>query len=259
MSESSVFERLSSPPLPSVEVTDVKQILVIEGLRGKVKGLEQTIVTERNAVKGLCDMVVGLSEKVDLYLGTALTIQSKTSGFVPVENVNLVREHDVVRKGIERSEKLILQLISTQIPSDYVDIALIRKCNTIDIPVLQSASKTCEKSLLKYLSFPEVDYSYCDRISSLLDSTESWALHVVQAYTSAEVHSIKGSPGDIAEVGIFSDNADKTVFEFLESFELGYIDWGNNRQCASKLCKHLSDGLKDKLMTRSDNYALMRE
>ena len=112
---------------------------------------------------------------------------------------------------------------------------------------------------MKYLSFPGVDNSYCDWISSLLDSAESWALHVVQAYTSAEVHSIKGSPGDIADAGIFSDNADKTVFEFLESFELGYIDWGNNHQCASKLCKHLSDDLKDKLMTRSDNYALMTE
>ena len=73
------------------------------------------------------------------------------------------------------------------------------------------------------------------------------------------MHSIKGLPGDIADVGIFSDNADKTVFEFLESFELGYIYWRNNRQRASKLCKHLSDDLKDKLMTKSDNYALMRE
>ena len=84
-------------------------------------------------------------------------------------------------------------------------------------------------------------------------------LNPVQAYTSAEVHSIKGSSGDIADVGIFSDNAVKTVFKFLEYFELGYIDWGNNRQRTSKLCKHLSDDSKDKLMTRSDNYALMRE
>ena len=144
-----------------------------------------------------------------------------------------------------------MQLISTRIPSDYVDIALIRKCNTIDLPALHSASKTCEKSLLKYLSFPVVDNSYCDRISTLLDRAESWAMSMVQAYTSAEVHSIKGSPGDIADVGIFSNNADKTVFEYLESFELGYIDWGNNRQHASKLCKHLSDDLRDKLMTRS--------
>ena len=92
-------------------------------------------------------------------------------------------------------------MISTRIPSDYVDIALIRKCNTVNLPALQSASKTCEKSLLKYLSFPGVDNSYCDLISSLLDSAESWALHIVQAYTNSEVHSIKGSPGDIADVG----------------------------------------------------------
>ena len=99
--------------------------------------------------------------------------------------------------------------------------------------------------MLKYLSFPGVDNSFCDQISSLLDSAESWALLIVQAYTSAEVNSIKGSPGDIADVGIFSDNADKKVFEFLKAFELGCIDWGNNRQCASKLCKHLSDDLTE--------------
>ena len=88
---------------------------------------------------------------------------------------------------------------------------------------------------------------------------ESWGSHIVQAYTNAEVHLIKGSPGDITDVGVFSDNADKTIFEFLELFELGYIGWGNNHQRPSKLSKHLSDDLKEKLMTRSDNYTLMRE
>ena len=72
----------------------------------------------------------------------------------------------------------MLQLISTRISSDYMYIALIRKCNSIDLPALQSASKTCEKSVLKYLSFPGVDNSYCDRISTLLDNAESWALHI---------------------------------------------------------------------------------
>ena len=63
MSESSGIKLLPSLPLPSVVVADVEQTVVIEGLWGKMKGLEQTIVTERNAVKGLHDMVVGLSEK----------------------------------------------------------------------------------------------------------------------------------------------------------------------------------------------------
>ena len=45
-------------------------------------------------------MVVGLSEKVDSSLGTALS-NSNTSGPVSVGRINLVRECDVVRKGIE--------------------------------------------------------------------------------------------------------------------------------------------------------------
>ena len=65
--------------------------------------------------------------------------------------VNLARECDVVRKGFECSENLITQLISTEIPIDYIDIALIRKCNTIDLPALQSASKTCKEIPIKIL------------------------------------------------------------------------------------------------------------
>ena len=136
-----------------VEVVDAEHTVIIEGLCGKVKGLEQTIVTERNAVLGLRDMVVDLSECLDSSLSTAMT-SKPASGSVLGDRLNVTRERDVVHKGIERSEKLILQLISTKIPTGYVDISLIRKCNTIDLLALQSATKTCEKTLLKYLSFP---------------------------------------------------------------------------------------------------------
>ena len=102
-------------PTSSVEILDVEHAVVIEGFCGKVKGLEQTIVTDRNAVKSLRDMVVGLSEHVDSSLSTAVTSQP-ASGPVLGDRLNLIREQDVVRKGIERSEKLILQLISTRFP-----------------------------------------------------------------------------------------------------------------------------------------------
>ena len=118
LSESSNIDRHPSLPQQAVEVPDVEQVEVIESLRGKMKGLEQTIVMERNAGIGLRDMVVGHSEKVDSSLGTALTSRFNTSRPVSGERINLIRERDVVCKGIERSEKLILQLISTKIPSD---------------------------------------------------------------------------------------------------------------------------------------------
>ena len=61
LSVSSHTEHLPSPPLSSVEIVDAEQTVVIEGLHGKMKGLEQTLVTECNAVLGLRNMVVGLS------------------------------------------------------------------------------------------------------------------------------------------------------------------------------------------------------
>ena len=66
-----------------------------------MKGLEQTNLTEWNAVKGLREMVVGLYEKVDSSLGIALTSHPNTSRPVSGDRINLVRERDVVRKGIE--------------------------------------------------------------------------------------------------------------------------------------------------------------
>ena len=100
LSESSDIDRRPSLPLQAVGVPDVEQVEVIEGLRGKMKEYEKTILMERNAVKGLRDMVVGLSEKVDSSLGTALTSPLNTSGRVSGECINLIRERNVFRKGI---------------------------------------------------------------------------------------------------------------------------------------------------------------
>ena len=96
--ESSKAAQSLHVPTSSVEAVDAEHTVIIEGLCGKVKGLEQTIVTERNAVLGLRDMVVDLSERVDSSLSTAMT-SKPTSGSVLGDCLNLTRERDVIRKG----------------------------------------------------------------------------------------------------------------------------------------------------------------
>ena len=49
------------------------------------------------------------------------------------------RERDIVKKGIERLEKQILQLISVFISHDQVYISLLKKCKTVDVPAVNSA------------------------------------------------------------------------------------------------------------------------
>ena len=104
-----------------------------------------------------------------------------------------------------------------------------------------------------------MDPEYCDRIRELMDEAQAWCHDFEELYNKAEVHSIHTSKGDAADIGIFSDNSQVAVFEFLEFAELAYLGWGNSIQKAKRLYnKHLSDEIKSHLITISDDYKLMK-
>ena len=67
-----------------------------------------------------------------------------------------------------------------------------------------------------------------------MDRAQSWSLQVESAYNEAEVHSINTSKGDDTEVGMFSDNTEIKIFEFLETAELAYLGKGNSTQKANR-------------------------
>ena len=58
---------------------------------------------------------------------------------------------------------------------------------------------------------------------------------------------------------VFSDNAEITIFEFLETAELAYLGKENRAQKANRIFnKHLSEEIKLKVINISDNYAEMK-
>ena len=104
-----------------------------------------------------------------------------------------------------------------------------------------------------------MDSEYCDEINDLLDNAENWCLSVEMLYNKAEIHSINTSKGDTTDVGISSDNAKVTVYEFLEAAEIAYLGWGNSVQKANRLYNHhLSKEIKSKLINMSDSYVEMK-
>ena len=117
------------------------------------------------------------------------------------------RECEIVRNRIEQTEKQLRQLIRNEIRMDSVDILLIKKYKTVDIPSIQSAIGNIQKSLQRYVKFSGMDSEYCDEIDKLLDKAEIWCLNVDTLYNKEEIHSINTSKGDSTDVGIFSDNA----------------------------------------------------
>ena len=140
-----------------------------------------------------------------------------------------------------------------------VDISLIKKFKTGDVPAVHSAVGNIQKSLQKYVTFPGVEYDYCDEINDFLDYAENQCLKVEETYSMAEVHSINTSKGDTADVGILSDNATMTIYEFLESAEIAYLGWGNSTKKANRMYnKHLSEEIKNKLINMLDLYPEMK-
>ena len=118
------------------------------------------------------------------------------------DNLNLEtnkRKCEVVRKGIEQTEKQLRQLILNDIQTDSMDISLIKKYKTVDVPCIHSAIGNIQKSLQRYVKFSGVDSECCDKINDLLDDAENWCLRVEVLYNKAEIHSINTSKGDTAE------------------------------------------------------------
>ena len=105
----------------------------------------------------------------------------------------------------------------------------------MDVLAVNFSMENVQKALQKYVGFNGMDSEYCDRIGDLMNKAQNWCLDIEELYKKAEVHSINTSKGDAADVGIFSDNSQVTVFEFLESEELAYLGWGNSIQKANRL------------------------
>ena len=267
----------------------------VDELRQEISRLKKTSHTDRYITEGLRKLVVDLKDQMDsnsysqtqpqvnpLVIDPTINNDTVIPGNAPQNVLNDIqtsnsslalhpshssvlsegafREREIVRKGIERVEKQIRQMIRVVLPVTPIDISLVKKCKTVDVPSIHAALSNIQKSLQKYVNFPGIDEEYCDSINVLLDEAETWCLKTEELYNKAEVHSINSSKGDAADVGIFSDNSEVTVFEFLETAEIAYLGWGNSIQKANRLYnRHLSDEIKSKLIDKSDSYSEMKD
>ena len=96
-----------------------------------------------------------------------------------------------------------MQYVKVYVSKDQIDIALIKKCKTTDVPALSSAMGNIQKSLQRYVGFDGMDPEYCDRIEDLMDRAQARCQDIEELYDKAEVHSINTSKGDAADVGVF--------------------------------------------------------
>ena len=84
-------------------------------------------------------------------------------------------------------------------------------------------------------------------------------MNVENIYARSEAHAISDSRGDISRLIIFNNNAEKTVFEFIDEADMAMLGWGTSKQRASLLSQHLSEEIKSRTAEFSDNFSRIRE
>ena len=111
-----------------------------EVVNERVKHLEGLIRDNQRNTKNVRSAIIQLQDRVENQSINSFDIRDQTVYSLEGSNqgsqkTNATRrEREVLRKGIERMQKQIFQLISVQISQEHLDIALLKKCKTIDIP-----------------------------------------------------------------------------------------------------------------------------
>ena len=204
-------------------INDSAPGIAVDRLRDEVQDLRESMSLSQHVTDGLRGLIVDMSEQISNNSVTQLVLDEglRSRDHSTLEIIR--KECEIVKKGIQRTEKQLKQWILNNLEMKSADISLIKKYKTVDVPCVHAAVGSIQKSLQRYVKFSEMDVEYCDAINDLLDEAENWCLKVERLYNEAEIHSINTSNGDIADISVFSDNAKVTVYEFLEAAEIAYL------------------------------------
>ena len=181
-------------------INDSSPGIAVDRMRDEIREIRDSLSTSQYVTEGLRGLVVDLSDQMS---NTSIPQIVLEKNLVSRDNSGIEtsrRECEVVRKGMQRTEKHLRQLILNDIDTEPVDTSLIKKYKIVDVPCVHSAIGSIQKSLQRYVKFSGMDSGYCDAINDLLDDAENWCLRVEVLYNKAEIHSINTSKGDTADL-----------------------------------------------------------
>ena len=209
-------------------------------------------LSDERAISLISETIANVKDQVDSTLEESRLIQDDSS-HASRSRSNRDNERILMHDSIESSAKLIRQLIANNI-SIHSELNTIKKSND-DIKKVNAYVRSCQDSLMKYVTFSNFDHNLVSSVKNLLDQANNWILQVEIIYSTSEAHAIGSSKGDTSNIGIFTDNADKTVYEFLDEIEIALLGWGTSRQRAAQLYnRHLSEDIKSRTLDCSDNF-----
>ena len=168
---------------------------------------------DENAISIISETIANVKDQIDSTIDDSRSPLNDTIQYSR-SKPNRENEQNLIYDFIESSSKLIRQLIAVKV-SIHSELSSIKKSND-DVKKVTAYTKTCQDSLMKNVTFDNFDSNFVSSVKNLLDQANDWILQVKIIYSNTEAHTVSNSKGDISNIGIFTDNAEKTVYEFLD-------------------------------------------
>ena len=106
-------------------INDSAPGVAVESIRGEMRNMRQTMITAQQMTDGLHGLVLDLSDKIDeTSVNRSQPGDASFSRLVEKTEIDS-REHEIVRKGIERLEKQLVQSTKSEIVEEPLDIPLL--------------------------------------------------------------------------------------------------------------------------------------
>ena len=135
-------------------INDSAPGIAVDRLRDEIQDLRESLSMSQYVTVGLRGLVVDLSEQLS-NSSVPQVVLDESLGNRDHSTMEISRrECKIVKKGIQRTEKHLKQLILNNLEMEPADISLIKKYKTVDVPCVHAAVGNIQKSLQRYVNSP---------------------------------------------------------------------------------------------------------
>ena len=119
------------------------------------------------------------------------------------------------KDAVARVVKRIELAINNGITEECTNVTEIKQCRDTELPLVQKDYTACDAALVKYARYSSADLSYYLYVTDVLHQADVWMSMVKTLYVTQQVHSIRDAKFDAADVGVFLDNSERSIYEFF--------------------------------------------
>ncbi len=132
-------------------IADSSPGLAVNRMREELEEIRDSLDSSKHVTEGLRGLVVDLSDQIVNNSMQSVLSESRVQEGESRTFESHARERELVKRSIERARKQLQQIVMADLGMNPVDISLVKKYKTVDVPAVHSAVVILSTAVLSNL------------------------------------------------------------------------------------------------------------